>query len=108
MARKSHRRTPPRHPLSGGHSKFDRFRFIRRRDGDKLLGLWAAEKLVSSGTVTENYAKDVVDGYLGKTGEHHRLRKDFDIAKVNISDAEIRQVMNELLSRATELIQADK
>ncbi len=38
----------------------------------------------------------------------NKLRKGFDTAKVNVSDAEIQQVMNELLSRATALIQAGK
>ncbi len=91
------------------HDEELRFKIIARRN--RLLGLWAAEKLGLSGTLAEDHTKEVVDAYLAETGEHHvfnELRKDFNTARLNISDAEIQQVINELLSRATALIQAGK
>ncbi len=91
------------------HDEELRFKIIARRN--KLLGLWAAEKLGFAGAAAQNYAKEVVDAYLGEIGERdvfNKLRKGFDAVNVNVSDAEIQQVMNELLSRATALIQAGK
>ncbi len=50
------------------HDEELRFKIIARRN--KLLGLWAAEKLGLTGAVAQNYAKEVVDAYLGEIGEH--------------------------------------
>ncbi len=67
------------------HDEELRFKIIARRN--RLLGLWAAEKLGLSGTLAEDHTKEVVDAYLAETGEHHvfdKLRKDFNTASVNV------------------------
>jgi hypothetical protein len=69
---------------------------------NKLLGLWAAEKLGISGRDAETYsdalAVDTLDpersDVLGK------IRKDFDAAGVVQSDEQILRVMNELTLQA--------
>jgi hypothetical protein len=78
-----------------------RFRANARRN--KLLGLWAAEKLGLSGADAEAYAKEVVLADLEEAGEEdvfRKLRKDFDAKSVVQSDQQIRGIMTELMDRA--------
>ncbi len=91
------------------HDEELRFKAIARRN--KLLGLWAAEKLGLAGAAAESYAKEVVEADFEEPGDHdvfRKVRKDFDAKGVAAADAEIRQVMNELLARAAAQIQAGK
>ncbi|MER8484783.1 DUF1476 domain-containing protein [Mesorhizobium sp. M1322] len=82
-----------------------KFRAMARRN--KLLGLWAAEKLGKSGEDADAYAKEVVRADFEEAGDDDVLRKiraDFDAAGVAQSDAQIRGVMDELLVTAVEQI----
>jgi len=91
------------------HDEELRFKATARRN--KLIGLWAAEKLGLAGAAAESYAKDVVTADFEHPGSEDvlgKLRKDFDAKGVATSDAEIRQVMNELLAKAVAQIQAGK
>src|ERR1700691_4354630 len=59
------------------HDEELRFKATARRN--KLLGLWAAEKLGLSGAEAESYAKAVVTGDIENVGEHdvtRKIRKD--------------------------------
>jgi hypothetical protein len=91
------------------HDEELRFKAIARRN--KMLGLWAAEKLGLSGPSAESYAKDVVASDLEEAGDHdvfRKVRKDFDAKGINASDDEIRHIMNELLAKAVAQLQAGK
>ncbi|RWE59334.1 DUF1476 domain-containing protein [Mesorhizobium sp.] len=82
-----------------------KFRAMARRN--KLLGLWAAEKLGKSGEDADAYAKEVVRADFEESGDDDVLRKiraDFDAAGVAQSDVQIRGVMDELLVTAVEQI----
>ena len=72
---------------------------IRR---NKLLGLWAAEKLGLSRRDAEAYGDALAVGTLDL--EHSdvlsKIRKDFDAAGVAQSDEQILRVMNELMLQA--------
>lgn len=84
-----------------------RFKATARRN--KLLGLWAAEKLGLSGADAEAYAKEVVASDFEAPGDDDvfaKLRKDFDAKGVAQSDHQIRRTMTELLARAVEEVQA--
>ncbi|CAH1648402.1 DUF1476 domain-containing protein [Chelatococcus asaccharovorans] len=83
------------------HDEELRFKATARRN--KLLGLWAAEKLGKSGADAEAYAKSVILADFEEAGEDdvfRKLRKDLDAAGVNLTDAELRQQMSELMARA--------
>ena len=83
------------------HDEEMRFKAVARRN--KLLGLWAAEKLGLSGTEAEDYAKTVVRADFEEAGDDdvfRRIRADFDAKKVTQSDHQIRRTMEELLQRA--------
>src|SRR3954464_4530554 len=83
------------------HDEELRFKATARRN--KLLGLWAAEKLGKSGADAEAYAKSVVLADFEEAGEADRVRKvkkDLDAAGVEASEGEIKTRMIDLLERA--------
>jgi hypothetical protein len=91
------------------HDEELRFKATARRN--KLLGLWAAEKLGKSGADAEAYAKAVVVADFEEAGDEdvvRKLRSDFAAASIAIDEAEMRRVMSELLIRAAEEVQAGR
>jgi len=76
---------------------------------NKLLGMWAAEKLGIAGRDAEAYSDAIAMGTLDpeRSDVFSKIRKDFDAAGVAQSDEQILRVMNELTlqSRASD---ADK
>lgn len=82
-----------------------RFRAMARRN--KLLGLWAAEKLGKTGEAADAYAKEVVISDLEESGDEdvfRKVRRDFDAAGVAQTDHQIRRTMEELMATAVEQI----
>ena len=89
------------------HDEETRFKTTARRN--KLLGLWAAEKLGLSAGDAEVYAKAVVKADIEEAGEEdvfRKIRGDFDAKKVAQSDHQIRRTMDELLQKAIAQIKA--
>ena len=83
------------------HDEELRFKATARRN--KLLGLWAAEKLGLSGAEADAYAKSVVVADIEEAGEEdvfRKIRADFDAKKVAQSDHQIRRTMDELMQTA--------
>ena len=82
-----------------------RFRAMARRN--KLLGLWAAEKLGKTGDAADAYAKEVVISDLEEAGDEdvfRKIRRDFDVAGVEQTDHQIRRTMEELMATADDQI----
>jgi hypothetical protein len=91
------------------HDEELRFKATARRN--KLLGLWAAEKLGLAGAEADAYAKSVVMADFEEAGDHdvfRKIRTDFDAKKVEQSDHQIRRTMDELLAKAVTEIKAGK
>ena len=91
------------------HNEELRFKATARRN--KLLGLWAAEKLGLSGAEADSYAKSVVIGDIEEAGEHdvmRKIRKDFDAKGVAQSDHQIGRIMTELMEKAVADIKAGR
>jgi hypothetical protein len=83
------------------HDEELRFKANARRN--KLLGLWAAEKLGLTGADADAYAKEVVIADFEESGDHDvfkKIRKDFDAKGVAQSDHQIRRTMDELMEKA--------
>jgi len=72
---------------------------IRR---NKLLGMWAAEKLGITGGDADAYSDALAVGTLDpeRSDVLSKIRKDFDAAGVVQSDEQILRVMNELMLQA--------
>jgi hypothetical protein len=88
------------------HDEELRFKATARRN--KLLGLWAAEKLGLKGPDADAYAKDVVMADFEEAGDEdvfRKVRKDFDAKTVTASDQEIRKAMVDLMATAIEQVQ---
>jgi hypothetical protein len=84
-----------------------RFKAEARRN--KLLGLWAAEKLGKTGEAAAEYAKTIVAADFEEAGEEdvfRKIRKDFDAAGVTQSDHQIRRTMTDLMTSAVAQIEA--
>jgi hypothetical protein len=73
---------------------------------NKLLGMWAAEKLGITGQDAEAYSDALAVGTLNpeRSDVLSKIRKDFDAAGVVQSDEQILRVMNELLLQAGNLM----
>jgi hypothetical protein len=86
-----------------------RFRATVRRN--KLLGLWAAEKLGLSGPEAEAYAKEVIRADFAEPGDEDlvtKLRADFNAKGVQISDDQIRASLVEFMATAIAQAEAEK
>jgi hypothetical protein len=89
------------------HDEELRFKALARRN--KLLGLWAAEKLGKTGADAEAYAKSVVLADFEEAGDDDVVRKvtaDFAAGGVEQSEHQIRRTMDELLAQAIEQIKS--
>jgi hypothetical protein len=89
------------------HDEELRFKANARRN--KMLGLWAAEKLGLSGDAANAYAKDVVMADFEEAGDDDvfkKLRKDLDAKGVTLSDQDLRRTMVDLMERAIADIKA--
>ena len=81
------------------------FKAIARRN--KMLGLWAAEKMGLSTESAEQYAAAVVRADFEQPGDEDVFRKvagDFKGSGIVVSEGEIRSKMDELASVAREQI----
>jgi len=91
------------------HDEELRFKATARRN--KLLGLWAADKLGLAGAEADSYALSVVMVDFEETGDHdvlRKIRKDFDAKGVAQSDHQIGRTMNELMAKAVMDIKGGK
>jgi hypothetical protein len=87
------------------HDEELRFKASARRN--KMLGLWAAEKLGKTGADADAYAKAVVLADFEEAGDDDVFRKvkaDFGAAGVAVTDTQLRGAMDELLRTALEQI----
>ncbi len=70
---------------------------------NKMLGLWAAEKLGLTGDEAQAYAGSVIAADMEEAGDEdvfRKVRKDFDAKGVAVSDVELRHEMTKLLDQA--------
>ncbi len=87
------------------HDEELQFKAGARRN--KLLGMWAAEKMGMTADEAQTYAKDVVMSDFEEAGDHdvfRKIRQDFDARKITVADPEIRRVMDELMTQAIDQI----
>ncbi len=83
------------------HDEELQFRVLARRN--KLIGLWAAEKLGKAGAQAEAYASALVATEVDVGSDQAviaKIRKDFDMAGVAQSDHQIARTLEELTAKA--------
>ena len=84
-----------------------KFKAEARRN--KLLGLWAAEKLGLSGDAATAYSKEVVAADFEEAGDQdvqNKVVKDFAAKGVAVTAAEVRVKMDELMALAAAQVKA--
>lgn len=97
----------------GFENKFKRdqeldFKITVRRN--KLLGLWAAEKMGISDADADAYAKEVVMSDFEKPGEEDVVEKvmsDFSDKNAGVAESELRAEMARLMTTAREQITSE-
>ncbi len=85
-----------------------RFKATARRN--RLLGVWAAEKMGLNGSEADAYAKEVVKADFEEPGDDDVLQKglaDLQGKGVEMSDRLLRKHMDELMVVAVEQVQTD-
>jgi hypothetical protein len=90
------------------HDKEIEFKAGARRN--KLLGLWAADKMGIEGEAAEAYAKSVIVADFEEAGDDdvfRKVRADFDEKKVELSDHLLRKQMDDLLNEARQQIMSE-
>lgn len=96
----------------GFESKFARdeeLRFKATARRNKLLGMWAAEKLGKSGDEAESYAREVIRADMQEAGDDDVLRKvqgDLQAGGVAVAPDQLRRTMDELMAQAISQIEA--
>jgi hypothetical protein len=91
------------------HEEELRFKATARRN--KLLGLWAADKLGKTGADADAYAKSVVLADFEEIGDDDVIRKvqaDFLAGGVHQSEHQIRRTLDECMARAVAELRAGK
>lgn len=86
-----------------------KFKASARRN--KLLGIWAAEKMGLTGDDIDDYAKSVVLADLEEPGDEdvfRKIRGGFDDAGIDQSDHQIRRTMEELMDKAVVQIEGER
>jgi hypothetical protein len=84
-----------------------KFKAEARRN--KLLGLWAAEKLGLTGDAATAYSKEVVAADFEEAGDkdvQNKVVKDFGAKGISVSAAEVRAKMDELMAQAVAQVKA--
>jgi hypothetical protein len=82
-----------------------RFKAEARRN--RLLGLWAADKLGKSGAEAEAYAREVVAADFDEPGHAGVLRRvlgDLTAKGIAVTESDVRAKMSELLVTAVEQV----
>lgn len=77
---------------------------------NRLLGIWAAEKMGMTGEDVAEYAKSVVIADLEEAGDEDVFRKvmgDLKDRAVSVSDTELRAKMSELLAEAKHQVMSE-
>jgi hypothetical protein len=89
------------------HDEELKFKAEARRN--KMLGLWAAEKLGLSGDAAADYSRAVVTAEIDAASEEAVVRKimsDLAAKGISLTETDLRTRMNELLAAAVAQIKA--
>jgi len=90
------------------HDEELKFRATARRN--RLIGLWAAEKMGLTGDEAQAYAREVIKADLAEPGDEdvfHKVRADFDAKGVDQSDHQIRRIIGEMMAEAVRQIESE-
>lgn len=85
-----------------------KFKATARRN--RLIGLWAADKMGLAGDEAQAYAREVIKADLAEPGDEdvfRKVRADFNAKGVDQSDHQIRRMIAEMMAEAVRQIEAE-
>ncbi|ADU14702.1 MULTISPECIES: DUF1476 domain-containing protein [Asticcacaulis] len=91
------------------HNEEFEFKAVARRN--RMIGLWAGEKMGLSGDNLENYAKAVVRADFEQPGEEDVIRKvlgDLTASNIPVRETEVRTKVVEFLAQAREALKNEQ
>jgi hypothetical protein len=90
------------------HDEELKFKATARRN--RLIGLWAAEKMGLSSDEAQAYAREVIKADLAEPGDEdvfRKVRADFDTKGVDQSDHQIRRIIGDMMVEALRQIESE-
>jgi hypothetical protein len=90
------------------HDEELKFKATARRN--KLVGLWAADKMGLTADEAQAYAREVIKADLAEPGDEdvfRKVRADFDAKGIDQSDHQIRRLIGEMMAEAVRQIEAE-
>ena len=72
---------------------------------NKYLGEWVSSKLGKNEKEQKNYIQEIIKSDLEEAGQEdvfRKIKKDFQVASISVEETEIRNQMEQALSRAKE------
>lgn len=90
------------------HDEELKFKATARRN--RLIGLWAADKMGLTGDEAQAYAREVIKADLAEPGDEdvfRKLRADLDAKGVDQSDHQIRRIIGEMMVEALRQIESE-
>ncbi|GGZ42548.1 MULTISPECIES: DUF1476 domain-containing protein [Asticcacaulis] len=91
------------------HSEELEFKAAARRN--RMVGLWAGEKMGLTGQILEDYAKAVVRADFEQPGEEDVIRKvlgDLKASNLSVSESEVRTRVAEYHAQAREALKGEQ
>ena len=85
----------------------EELRFKANAQRNRMIGLWAADRLGKTGEAADEYAKEVVKASFQRGNEEAVIEKivhDFHATNVAISEADLRKKMAQLLTESLERV----
>lgn len=86
----------------------EELRFKANAQRNRMIGLWAADRLGKTGDAASEYAKEVVRASLECGNEESVIQKivhDFNNTNVAVNETELRNKMAQLLKESVEQVQ---
>ncbi|WP_295896283.1 DUF1476 domain-containing protein [uncultured Bartonella sp.] len=83
----------------------EELRFKANAQRNRMIGLWAADRLGKTGDAASEYAKEVVRAALNQGSEESVIQKivhDFNNTNIAINETELRNKMAQLLKESVE------
>ncbi|OLY42755.1 DUF1476 domain-containing protein [Bartonella apis] len=85
----------------------EELRFKANALSNRMIGLWAADRLGKTGEAANEYAKEVVNASFQRSNEEAVVQKivhDFHASNVEIDESKLRNKMAQLLREAIERV----
>ena len=85
------------------YAKDEELKFKIEARSNKYLGEWASSKLGKNEIEKQNYIQEIIKADMEEAGREdvfRKIKKDFQVASINVEESEIREEMEKALSRA--------